>query len=41
VGITLLAGDLWLRAVPQGPVTALDVAIHPPHAAVVIARPAP
>ena len=40
VGITLLAGDLWLRAVPQGPATALDVAIHPPHAAVVIARPA-
>lgn len=41
VGITLLAGDLWLRAVPQGPATALDVAIHPPHVAVVIARPAP
>ena len=40
VGLTLLAGDLWLRSIADAPRTAPDIAIHPPRISVVIARPA-
>lgn len=39
VGLTLLAGDLWLRSITDVPHAVQDVAIHPPRISVVIAQP--
>jgi outer membrane biosynthesis protein TonB len=37
----LLGGDLWLRAIPDGPTIVREAAVHPPRISVVIAKPAP